>query len=249
MGDRRPDDSSDKLFVGSSARARKPSGLKPTRAYSDAPLSVRNLDDNEFLAERQLGVLFTNVLLREQLIPLKNFVETRQDVEQLDPVEFKELFEVLHKPISGPMWQIRQWRFRDSPTCYIFKGWRQNKIPEPTNAVLDDAYGMVYDVFRNVEQGEPATIPMEIIRILSDALEWQYNFIESEIDPHLKRVWVENEIARYEQWEGENGALPGRLDPHFVDEKLKSLRMYQEKFRKTTEGVMEYRHTPRPSMN
>ncbi|HUD18934.1 MAG TPA: hypothetical protein VMR81_00625 [Patescibacteria group bacterium] len=90
---------------------------------------------------------------------------------------------------------------------------------------------------------------MESLQGFCEAIEGLYQEIEDQIDPHIKRVWIENQIATYEQWEGEAGKLPGRLTKEYVDEHLLELRAWRDKFQHTPDGVMEYQYTPRSSNN
>ncbi|HUD18935.1 MAG TPA: hypothetical protein VMR81_00630 [Patescibacteria group bacterium] len=99
-------DTVEQTFVGSSRAPRI--NLPHVHARSDAPLSAKGIEDNEFLAERSLSVLVQNILLREHVKPMVQFVADRSQFTMLDPIEYPKFESLLHSPITGVMHEITQ---------------------------------------------------------------------------------------------------------------------------------------------
>lgn len=238
----------DRVFVGSSVAPH----LKKDHmhARSDAPLSARGMDDSEFLADRRLGLFMGNILLRENLKPLQAFVQNHEGYSFVDTYEYETLGQLLHSPIrGGVMHEIQQWRFTDFPTFLLFKEWRTDRFPEYRNSPVFTYYDRIYQEMREREHYEGGGISFDLLTDFCNAAEELYQFIEDNLDPHLKRIWVENEIQIYEKWEGKTSGLPGRLTPEYVDERLQLYRSWRDKFRKSAEGIIEYRQKPSINYN
>lgn len=230
----------DFVLVGFSRAPKIP--LKHVRALSDAPLSARGLEDNEFLAMERMGVFMNSILLKENLRPLIQFVNDRLEHSMIDPIEFPLLRDILNKPITGVMWEISQWRLKDEPMCYLFKRWRQDKFPDPGKSKLFTYYHDIYNTLYRADVMETHPISPINLGDFTLAIGDLYKFIEAELDPHLKRIWAENQIFKYQQWEGKaTEDLGGRLTKEYVDERLRHLRWWLSEFKLSAEGIIEYK--------
>lgn len=218
-------DAGDFILEGTSAARGKKLNIPHVHALTDAPISAGGLEDKDFLAERTLSLFMNNILLRQNVRPFNEFIDARQGISLLDSFEYPELKQLLDSVThGGVMHEISQWRFNDDSTCYLFKRWRQNLFPDHTTPRLSLLYDEVYKEMREREAMEGGGLTMETLTDFRDAIEELYQSVEDELDPHLKRVWVENQIAIYEKWEGKTRGLPGRLTKDYVEERLTSFR-------------------------
>lgn len=203
----------------------------------------------EIMADQTLNLFFTRILLKKNLEPLQKFVQDRENYTNIDPLEIPQLRRLLGDPITGPIHEIQQWRFKDRPYMFAFRGWRVDQYPQPDMSAMWRTYEAVYNAFRDNEQEGAGAVTVDQLKVLLDQLSSIYDQVAEEIDPRLKKVWVENNIKQYEQWEGQKEGLPGRLTPDYVDTKLAELRDYRKKLTSEPGGLREQTITTPPSAN
>jgi hypothetical protein len=203
----------------------------------------------ELMADRTLNIFFIRILLKKNLQPLAKFISDRARYTGVDPLEIPQLNSILHDPILGPIHEIQQWRFRDKPYMFAFKGWRVGKFPQPNMDEMWRDYREIYSAILEHKQMGSGAVSIEELATLLDDLNTIYDEVAKDIEPALKKVWVENNIQKYEQWEGKTEGLPGALTPEHVDAQLRELRNYRQTLMTEPGGLQQYTSVNPPSMN
>ena len=203
----------------------------------------------ELMADKVLGLFLHKVLLKKNLEPLTKFVDQRSKFTRLDPLEIPQLKGLLGDPITSPVHEVSQWRFNDKPFMFLFKGWRVNEFPTPNTERMWNIVESIQHAFREYDAEGVTNIPMSMLQELIEELSDTYDEVAEEIDPNLKKVWVENEIKRYEEFEGQTENLPGRLTPEYVTARLAEMRGYREKLLNEPGGMQAQTLRIIPSSN
>lgn len=214
-----------------------------------APEHDESKSFEEMMADQALNLFFHRVLLKKNLNPLRNFIQNRVKITNLDPMELPELRHILENPITGPISEINQWRFKDKPYMFAFQGWRVGKFPQLFTQEMWQDYEVIHAAFRENEASGTGTIRLTQLSLLLYQLDEIYDRVAAEMDPHLKKIWVNNNITLYEQWEGKTENLPGRLTPQLVNAMLAELREYKRSLREEAAGTEEQLRSSPPSTN
>jgi hypothetical protein len=187
--------------------------------------------------DKVLGLFIGSVLLRKNLRNLSEFIAQRPDVTSLDPVEIPQVIDILYHPVSGPLSEMSQWRFNDSPYRYLFMG-ADREFTNTNYALISKITNDIYDNYREYEQDKTGIIPMENIKLLYSLLDGTYGEVELCINPYIRKAWLENTIKIYEQFEGKDQSdLPGSLTPDYVREYLADLRKCFDSFIHSPDGM------------
>jgi hypothetical protein len=203
----------------------------------------------ELASDQILNLFFIRVLLKRNLTSLTQFLDEKRGQSHLDPLEIPALRRILTDPITGPIAEVRAWNFKDKPYMFAFRGWRVGQFPKPDIKSMLDTYKNVYDAFLENDRTGSGTVSIDQLRVLLDQLHSIYDVVGAEINPDLKKIWLENNIKQYEPWEGKTEGLPGRLTVATVNRYLAELRTYRNKLNSEPEAMVGQTATTPPTLN
>src|SRR5260221_567073 len=199
--------------------------------------------------ERLRDMFVSEILLRENLDPLIQFINDRKNYTTVDKAEYPILERIVNS-VGSPAWILDQCRPTDPPFDILFKGGKTTKNINTVPVITDNAI-IVQKLHSNNDRFEPVNLP-ELVS-LSIYFWNSYNEIENAMNPQFKRNWVENKIAEYKKRESEPIEGVSQKVAEEIREKekatLEKLETYKIKLDQSKDGQILNTKTTPPSYN